>query len=72
MVPVQTLDAKKDGQYKCSTYKRQTGSNLELVQTWDWDKRQTSKNMQPVQTSDGNIVKENVGLWLSLKKIPLL
>ena len=48
MVPVQKLDATMVGQYKCSTYKRRTGSNLELVQTWDWDKRQTSKNVQPV------------------------
>ena len=62
MMPVQssdplTSDATKVGQYKRWTYKRQTGTNVGLIQTSDQYKRCL-----------GTFIRKNVGLWLSLKK----
>ena len=49
--------------------KRQTGTNVRLVQTSDWDKRRISTNVRPVQTSDGYIKKKERWTMVELKKI---
>ena len=48
-----TLNSTKVGLYERRTYKRQTGTNVGLVQTSDWYKRRTGTNVRLVQTSDG-------------------
>jgi len=48
----QTADVSNVGHYKRWTYKRQTGTNVGLVQTADQYKRQTGTNVGLVQLAD--------------------